>query len=138
MSIVGPLLSPLLVGRDELLNLADRRIAEAAAGEGHLLLLAGEAGVGKTRLLRAILNEADAAGFRIAKGDLAPQDRQVPLASVLDLARTMNDMGGFGELGDALLTVQGGRGADNLGSRRLLVRDVAQLIVAAVDRPTPG
>ena len=90
MSTVGPLLSPLLVGRDELLNLADRRIAEAAAGEGHLLLLAGEAGVGKTRLLRAILNEADAAGFRIAKGDLAPQDRQVPLASVLDLARTMN------------------------------------------------
>jgi DNA-binding CsgD family transcriptional regulator len=136
MSTVGPLLSPLLVGRDELLNLADRRIAEAAAGQGHLLLLAGEAGIGKTRLLRAILHEAEAAGFRIAKGDLAPQDRQVPLASVLDLARTMNDVGEFGELGDALLAIQGGRGADNLGSRRLLVRDVAQLIVAAVDQPT--
>ena len=136
MSTIGPLLSPLLVGRDDLLNLADRRIAEAAAGHGHLLLLAGEAGVGKTRLLRAILAKAEAAGFRLAKGDLAPQDRQVPLASVLDLARAMNDLGGFDGLGDALLTIQGGRGGDSLGSRRILVRDVAQLIVAAIDRPT--
>src|SRR5262245_29218553 len=106
MSTVGPLLSPLLVGRDDLLNLADRRISEAAAGQGHLLLLAGEAGIGKTRLLRGILRSAEAAGFRIAKADLAPGDSQLPLASVLDLARTMNSVGGFGELGDALLTVQ--------------------------------
>ena len=136
MSTISPLLSPLLVGRDDLLNLADRRIAEASAGHGHLLLLAGEAGIGKTRLLRAILAKAEAAGFRLAKGDLAPQDRQVPLASVLDLARTMNDQGGFDGLGDALLTIQGGGGGDSLGSRRILVRDVAQLIVAAIDRPT--
>ena len=108
-----------------------KRIAEAAAGRGHLLLLAGEAGIGKTRVLRAILQKAEAAGFRIAKGDLAPQDAQVPLASVLDLARTMNDLGGFGELGDALLTIQRRRGGDSLGSRRLLVRDIAQLIVEA-------
>jgi len=136
MSTVGPLLSPLLVGRDALLDLADRRIDEAAAGQGHLLLLAGEAGIGKTRLLQTIQRKADAAGFRRAKGDLAPQDRQLPLASVLDLARTMNDVGGFGELGDALLTIQRGRGADSLGSRRLLIRDVAQLIVASIDQPT--
>jgi DNA-binding CsgD family transcriptional regulator/tetratricopeptide (TPR) repeat protein len=136
MSTLGPLLSPLLVGRDDLLQLAERRIAEAAAGRGHLLLLAGEAGVGKTRLLRSILRKATAAGFRTAKGDLAPQDAQLPLASILDLARTMNGTGGFGDLGDALLTIQGGRGADSLGSRRLLVRDIAQLIVEAIDEAT--
>ena len=136
MSTVGPLLSPLLVGRDSLLDLADRRIDDAAAGHGHLLLLAGEAGIGKTRLLRAILGKAEAAGFRIAKGDLAPLDAQLPLASVLDLARTMNDLGGFGDLGDELLTIQRGRGGDSLGSRRLLVRDIAQLIVRATDQPT--
>ena len=43
--------SPVLVGRDAFLALADRRLVEAAAGRGHLLLLAGEAGIGKTRLL---------------------------------------------------------------------------------------
>jgi DNA-binding CsgD family transcriptional regulator len=136
MSTVGPILSPLLVGRDDLLQLADRRIAEAAAARGHLLMLAGEAGIGKTRLLRGILRNAEAAGFRYAKADLAPGDSQLPLASVLDLARTMNDIGGFGELGDELLAIQGGRGEDSLASRRLLVRDVAQLIIAAMDRPT--
>ncbi len=136
MGIVGPLLSPLLVGRDDLLGLVDRRIAESAGGRGHLLMLAGEAGIGKTRLLDAVLRKADAAGFRIAKGDLAPQDRQVPLASILDLARTMRGNAAFGSLGDTLLGLKGGKGGDSLGSRRLLVRDIAERIVGDVDRAT--
>ena len=44
MTRLGPLLSPVLVGRDDLLDQADRRVAEAAAGRGRLVLLAGEAG----------------------------------------------------------------------------------------------
>jgi DNA-binding CsgD family transcriptional regulator/tetratricopeptide (TPR) repeat protein len=136
MSHIGPLLCPLLVGRDDLLQLAERRIAEAASGRGHLLMLAGEAGIGKTRLLATALRRARASGFRIAKGDLSPHDRQVPLASVLDLARTMRDDAAFGPLGRELLEVEGGQGGDSLGSRRLLVRDIADRIVATVDTPT--
>ena len=60
--------------------------ARPPAGSGHLLLLAGEAGIGKTRMLYAVLRKAEAAGYRLAKGDLAPHDRLVPLASILDLA----------------------------------------------------
>ena len=133
---MGPLLSPLLVGRDDLLALADRRIEEAAAGRGQVVLLAGEAGIGKTRLLRAVLRKADAAGFRIAQADLAPQDRLVPLASTKDLARTMREVPAFGSLGDELLSMQGGQGGDTLGSRRILVRDLAERIANAIDRPT--
>ncbi len=133
---LGTLLSPLLVGRDELLQLVDRRIAEAAAGRGELLMLAGEAGIGKTRLLAATLRKARAAGFRVAKGDIGPHDRQVPLASVLDLARTMRDDAAFGTLGTDLLDLQAGRGGDTLGSRRVLVHDIADRIVATVQRPT--
>ncbi len=136
MSEVRPLLSPILVGRDDLLELAERRLLEVAAGHGHLLLLAGEAGIGKTRMLQAILRKAGSAGLRLAKGDLAPQDRQVPLASVLDLARTMRVRPEFGTLGDDLLAMRGGQGGDNMGSRRLLVRDLADLILTAIDRPT--
>ena len=87
MSQIGPLLSPLLVGRDDLLNLADRRLAEAAEGSGQLLLLAGQAGVGKSRLMQVILRKARTAGFKVARGDLAPQDLLVPLGSILDLVR---------------------------------------------------
>ena len=70
MSSVGPHVSPLLVGRDDLLALGERRIGEVLDGRGQMLLLAGEAGIGKTRLLRALIRSADAAGFRCAKGDI--------------------------------------------------------------------
>ena len=136
MSQIGPLVCPLLIGRDDLLELADRRIAEAAGGRGHMLLLAGEAGIGKTRLVRAVIKKAEAAGFRVATGDLAPQDRQVPLASILDVGRTMREDGRFGSLGEELLEARGGKGGDTLGSRRILVREIAEQITEAVDRPT--
>ncbi len=136
MAQLGPLLSPLLVGRDDLLDLAERRIAEAASGRGQLILLAGEAGIGKTRLMRSILRKAEAAGFRIAQGDLSPQDRLVPLASILDLARTMRESTGFGSLGEELLEMRRRDGGDTLGARRMLVRDLADAIVASADRPT--
>jgi len=131
-----PILSPLLVGRDDLLALAERRIAEAADGHGSLVLLAGEAGVGKTRLLGAINQRARQARFKVSEGALAPQDRQVPLASLGDLARSLRDDPAFGTLGADLLALRRDRGADNLGSRRLLILDVVDLISGAIDRPT--
>lgn len=127
--------SPLLVGRDDLLALAERRITEAKAGRGGLLLFAGEAGIGKTRLLRVTVRQAVAAGFRFAKGDIAPQDSLVPLASIRDLARAM-EATAFGDLGPRLLEAQGGRGADSLASRRILVRDIVERTLEAIDRPT--
>jgi chromosomal replication initiation ATPase DnaA len=64
---------PLLVGRDDLLELADRRLEEAIAGRGQFLLLAGEAGIGKTRLLAAIQSKAEARGFAAVAGAVAPR-----------------------------------------------------------------
>jgi DNA-binding NarL/FixJ family response regulator len=138
MQRVGSIQCPLLVGRDDLLQLVDRRLAEAASGRGHLLMLAGEAGIGKSRMLGATLRKATTSGFRVAKGDLSPHDRQVPLASLLDLARTMRQLPAFGSLGPDLLELQDGRhgGRDALGPRRVLVHDVADRIIATVDAPT--
>lgn len=135
MPSVGLQNSPLLVGRDDLLALADRRIAEVASGHGHLLLLAGDAGIGKSRLLRAILDKGVAAGFRYAKGDLSPNFALVSLASIEDLARSM-DPSAFASLGPELLAIDRRRGPDSLGSRRALVRDTVDQILQAIDRPT--
>ena len=85
------MLSPILVGRDGHLGIAEARLADAAAGHGRTLLIAGEAGIGKTRLLGAILRSANARDIDHAKGDVGPQDRDVPGALILDLARTMRD-----------------------------------------------
>ena len=89
----------LLVGRDDLLELADRRLEGAIAGRGQFLLLAGEAGIGKTRLLAAITSRAEARGFAAVAGAVAPQDYDVPAASFLDLARSMTRLPPFADLG---------------------------------------
>ena len=63
-------------GRDDLLAHAERRIADVREGQGHLLLLSGEAGIGKTRLLQAV----HAAGRRVhalGGGCLPPGHRAV-------------------------------------------------------------
>src|SRR5206468_1976275 len=96
--------SPLVVGRDSTLGLVKRQIDDARAGRGSMLLFAGEAGIGKTRLIRAALRQATALGFRVSKGDLAPQDLLVALASISDLARTMRSET-FGDLGPDLLAM---------------------------------
>ena len=56
------------VGRDDVLAELRRVVGEAVAGRGHLLLLAGEAGIGKTTLLTAAAGHADSRGVRVAWG----------------------------------------------------------------------
>ena len=137
MSSVGPHVSPLLVGRDDLLALGERRIAEVLKGRGQMLLLAGEAGIGKTRLLRALIRSAEAAGFRYVKGDIGPQDQTVVLASFLDLARAMTAIAPqFGDVGSRIVAIDRAQGPDSLGSRRRIVHDLVDLILKSVDRPT--
>jgi len=128
--------SPLLVGRDELLVLADRMIDDAAAGRGRVLLLAGEAGVGKSRLQWAIIRKAEAAGFRVAMGDLSPHDSQLSLAALFDMAQGMRDDPHLKRLGARLLAVRGGKGGDSLASRQLLVHEVVDLFLDSIDAPT--
>ncbi len=135
MSRVTPLLCPLLVGRDDLLDLADRRLADALEGRGHFLLLAGEAGIGKTRFLGAVERKASARGFGIAEGAVAPQDRIVPGALILDLARTMLRIPAFAQLGHDLLSLPHAADGSELRSRRLLVFDMVDRITESLDAP---
>ena len=56
------------VGRDDVLAELRRVVDEAAAGRGHLLLLAGEAGIGKTTMLTAAAGFAESRGVRVGWG----------------------------------------------------------------------
>ena len=135
MSRLGPLLSPIMVGRDELLDQADRRIADAARGHGQFLLVAGEAGIGKTRFITALERKALATGFRTASGFVAPQDRDVPASSLLDLARNMRRDPAFAAVGTELLDLAAAALEATLPRRRTLVLHVVDLILAQADRP---
>src|SRR3954467_8684170 len=103
MSHVGALLSPIIVARDEYTALARRRIAEVRAGHGQLLLLSGEAGIGKSRLVAQSGRMAAEDGFRVAKAEVAPQDHDVLAASFLDLGRALRRDAAFGTMGRDLL-----------------------------------
>jgi len=128
--------SPLLVGRDDLLVLADRRLDDVATGQGRFLLLAGEAGIGKTRLLAAIRRKAEARGFSAVEGAVAPQDRDVPAASILDLARSMTRLAPFAGLGRELLDLADSTKAAEHVQRRRLVMAIVERILSLLPGPT--
>jgi DNA-binding CsgD family transcriptional regulator len=136
MKRAGSVLCPVIVGRDDVLELFDHLIAEAASGHGRALFLAGPAGLGKTRLVRAVVRKGVAAELRVDGGSVAPQDAEVPLQSIREMAIGMRNNPDFGTLSADLLALDGRHDGDALGSRRLLVRGLADRILEAIDRPT--
>src|SRR6478609_8379031 len=136
LASVGSVRCPLLIGRDDLLDLADRRLDEVASGRGQFLLLAGEAGIGKTRFLSAIRHRAEERGMIAADGAIAPQDRNVPASSILDLARTMTRMSPFAELGRLLLDLRETTLSAEHVRRRGLALEIVDVILASLPGPT--
>jgi DNA-binding CsgD family transcriptional regulator/tetratricopeptide (TPR) repeat protein len=135
MSQVGPLLSPVIVGRDEHLALAQRRLAEVLASHGQLLLVSGEAGIGKSRLLGEIGQLAVERGFRVARAEVAPQDHDVLAASFLDLGRALRRDPAFGAIGRDLLEVAASRLNERSPRRRDFVMEVVDLLGGS-EKPT--
>ena len=137
---LGSRVSPILVGRDDALELANEMLVAALAGRGRLLLVSGEAGIGKTRLLDSIERRAVALGIRPVRGQSFPEDREVAAAPFLDLAATMSRTAGFGEVGVALAgrlhAVDADPGIDGPPRRRQLVLDVVDVLAAAASEPT--
>ena len=136
MSSAGPVQCPILVGRDDILELFDSVIADALEGRSSTVFLAGQAGLGKTRLILAADRKAEAAGLRTAFGSVAPQDHQVPLASIREMATGMRGSEDWGTLSEDLLAIDGRHDGDALGARRLIVRGASDRILDAIDRPT--
>jgi len=135
MSGLGPVVCPILVGRDEALRLVSRRLAEVEHGRGQLILISGDAGIGKTRLLGSIERRAATSGFRTAIATLAPQDTDVPAALLLDLARRMRSHPDMSAIGRSLLAQFADPNVDvplEPGRRRrLLVMDTVDLLTEA-------
>jgi DNA-binding CsgD family transcriptional regulator/tetratricopeptide (TPR) repeat protein len=137
----GSIQSPVLVGRDSFLALIEDRLAAAAAGEGRLLFVAGEAGIGKTRLLSAVARRADAVGFAVVRAAAFPDDVQSLAGLLLDLAGNLLPARepALSELGRSLTSrvrAISDAAGDAHHRRRVLVQDLADLLVTA-DPGTP-
>ncbi|MET4218162.1 class 3 adenylate cyclase/predicted ATPase/tRNA A37 threonylcarbamoyladenosine biosynthesis protein TsaE [Bradyrhizobium sp. LB14.3] len=72
-----------LVGREEELELLLRRWARAKAGEGRVVLLSGEAGIGKSRLSAALMEEIAAEPHTRLRYFCSPQHTDSALYSII-------------------------------------------------------
>jgi transcriptional regulator with XRE-family HTH domain len=68
------------VGRRDELALLQARLADASAGRGGVVVLVGEAGIGKTRLARRLADDAQAQGATVLWGGCFEGNWQLPYA----------------------------------------------------------
>ncbi|HEY5414354.1 MAG TPA: AAA family ATPase [Gemmatimonadaceae bacterium] len=78
---------PTLIGREPQLTGLRRVLTRAREGNGGVALIVGEAGVGKSRLLRVMTDEARESGFFVLSGACFEAERSIPYAPLLDLVR---------------------------------------------------
>ncbi len=71
-------LSPVLVGRDEQLSQLEDELLSVNRGDGGLVLLAGEAGIGKTRLATELRHRAQKLGFGVLWGSCSEAELALP------------------------------------------------------------
>lgn len=122
-----------LVGREDVLALATRRWAEASGGSGQFLLIAGEAGIGKSRMLDEIADRLS--GVPVFTTRAWPRDAEFPGAVLVDLARELRQSE-CGEVADTILARLRSAEADGDASRRyrMLISDLADLVLELLAR----
>jgi DNA-binding CsgD family transcriptional regulator/tetratricopeptide (TPR) repeat protein len=82
-----PILCPILVGRESYLDRLRQHLDEVPNGHGQTFLLAGEAGIGKSRLVAEAKAWAQQNGLMILQGNCFEPDRVLPYGPILDLLR---------------------------------------------------
>jgi class 3 adenylate cyclase len=143
-------LSPLLIGRQEELSRLEDALLSANRGDGRFLLLAGEAGIGKTRLATAVAESAQKLGCTTLWGRCSDAELSLPYLPFVeaignelgerDLDALRTDLGPLAvELAQLFpqlvgVVLAGGRGDAEQAKLRLFESVVALLELWAHDR----
>src|SRR4051794_9909526 len=85
--IEEPLVCPIMVGRDYHVAFIERVCSVVAGGRGQAVLLNGEAGIGKTRLIGAFETTFGEQAWQVLRGNFFEPDRSVPYGGLTDLLR---------------------------------------------------
>lgn len=75
------------VGRDIELQHIRRTLAQSASGRGQVVAVAGEPGLGKTRLVWEITHSRDAQDWLVLECDSIPYERAIPYLPIIDLLK---------------------------------------------------
>ncbi len=107
MRRLRPHICPIIVGRDAELARGAALLSAAGEGDGALFLIAGDAGIGKSRFARAMIETAVWRGFHVLVGNCQEHDSDFPYAPFLDAFRQVLHRSGSDDL-TALLRTEGG------------------------------
>jgi DNA-binding CsgD family transcriptional regulator len=80
---------PVLIGRIASLASFERVFEQVKSGQGHTILVSGEAGIGKSRLVAEVKTRVEQEQAHFLQGACFEQDRALPFAPLLDLLRTL-------------------------------------------------
>jgi DNA-binding NarL/FixJ family response regulator len=118
-----------LLGRESELAALDRLMGDAARGRGGVVVLRGEAGIGKTRLAREALSRCERFGFELLAAAAEEIEQRRPFGVVSDaIGVDRAQDGGRAEI-RALLRGGGRAGGDVLAESSALEFRVAELVV---------
>lgn len=128
-----------LVGRDAEFAVAVAALRDGGVARASVLVIEGEAGIGKTRLVEAIIDEARSRDVGVLAGQAHPFERARPfgvIAEALDLTRRSADprRAGIG----AVLAVQGGAAPAGTvaGTQFEVVEQIVDLVeTTCLERP---
>lgn len=82
--------SPLLVGRTGELDALEATLSAARAGQASVVVVSGEAGIGKTRLAREAGATAASSGMRVLHGQAVPAAAHVPFRPFAEALRSID------------------------------------------------
>lgn len=83
-ALLAPLATTVLMGRAEMLDILRMHWRQAAEGRGTLVLVGGEAGVGKSRLVAELTREAQHDGALILAGGSYPHEGTLPYGPIVE------------------------------------------------------
>lgn len=86
--LMPPFVSPTLVGRDQELAYLRSRLQDAMGGRGTMVFVTGEAGIGKSRLLRDFAAEARILGTRVLLGRAGQSGVSIPFRALIEALQT--------------------------------------------------
>jgi DNA-binding CsgD family transcriptional regulator len=126
-----------LVGREPELGVAAAAVRQLSEGRASALVIEGEAGIGKTRLVQSIVDDARSRDAAVFSGQAHPFERTRPfgvVAAALDLSRRSPDprRAAVG----ALLVGQGAGAPARAGIQYRVVEEIVDLVeTSCAERP---
>jgi class 3 adenylate cyclase/tetratricopeptide (TPR) repeat protein len=120
------------VGRDDELRLLMNRWELAREGEGQVVLITGEAGIGKSRLVRQFQERLSTSSHRWIQAECSPYLQQTPFASTADVIHQ-----GFNWSGVESVEEKLDRLDENIALAGLKPAEAVPLIAPLLNLPVP-